>query len=157
MDRFLHILKRIVLVLGFFVLVLMVLAFFYKIKSTSLGESQSSVETNSVESTDLTTEKSYKLFGDIGLLRIQTQDGKTLIIEPYFEYSAHDSAFQEELVKKKVDIGARITAFFAIRTSQQIGELEDAQLKTLILELVNEILTLSHIEKMYCDKYMIMD
>lgn len=102
-------------------------------------------------------EKEKVLFGDLGVLRAKTKDGFTLVVSPYFDYYANDVAFQEELVKKKLEMRKIILEFFTEKTRTEISNLGEEKIKEQILASINEILTLEKIEKLYFEKFIILD
>ncbi|PIE97412.1 MAG: hypothetical protein CR988_08020 [Treponema sp.] len=103
--------------------------------------------------------KDTYLFGDIGVLRAKTSDEKpvSIVIAPYFEYPANDVAFEEELVKKKVDIRTEMLAWFSVRTLEEIKAMSEAKIKQGLLEAVNSLLVMGKVEEIYFEDYVILE
>jgi len=97
------------------------------------------------------------LFGDIGTLRAKTKDNVLIVIAPYFEYDENDTAFQEELVKNKIVMRELIIQFFKQKTKREIQSLGEENIKTEILFSINKILVLEKIEKLYFEKFIILE
>ena len=101
--------------------------------------------------------KTKVLFGDIGTLRAKTKDNVLIVIAPYFEYDENDTAFQEELVKNKIVMRELIIQFFKQKTKLEIQSLGEENIKTEILFSINKILVLEKIEKLYFEKFIILE
>lgn len=149
MEKFFKLLKTISIALACLVFIL---AAFALVKKLKLKNNQPAA------AAEITIEeKNPVLFGDIGTLRAVTKDKATVVITPYIEYDKTDTAFQEELVKKKQDIRETVTAYFSIRTANEIRNTTENQIKTQILDLLNELFTLNKIKKIYFENFLILD
>ena len=106
------------------------------------------------------TAKKHPAFSKIGQLRISTQkdgaESSVVIITPVLEYVAEDESFYEELDKKTNTIRNSIKSYFASMTLKQINQKGENQIKQELLEIVNSILVLQKIEKIYFDDFQIL-
>lgn len=151
MDRLIKVLVSVTLMLVCVTLSLTLVAVLKKSRMTSTSFGQSVSETSNV------FKKEKVLFGDLGVLRAKTKDGFILVVAPYFDYYASDVAFQEELVKKKLKMREIILEFFTQKTKAEISSLGEEKIKEQILTLINELLTLAKIEKLYFEKFIIIE
>lgn len=105
------------------------------------------------------TSKDIAVYPDIGTLRAATADSTpvTVVLTIYFPYSAKDSAFQEELVKKNRAIRRSILEWFSTRTISEIDELGETRVKAALLTEINESLVLGQIDVLYFSDYLIIE
>ena len=95
-----------------------------------------------------------KTFTKLGQLRTSTKpDSKgnfsTVIITPYFEYTADDKDFYEELDKKQLQIKNIITSYISSRTAQELNKKGENTITAELLSQINRILVLQQIQKIY--------
>jgi len=114
----------------------------------------------SVQHTTLNTVllKEHALFGDIGQLRVATVDTPpiTIVLSPFLEYKADDTAFQEELVQKKEILKHTILEYFAIQSAYRISSEPSHSIKEALLPLINAQLVLGKIKNIYFEDFVIL-
>lgn len=102
-------------------------------------------------------------FSEFGQLRAITYpeenaaNGSPVIITPWLSYPANDKAFYEELVQKKMKIRSIITTYFTSRTKSELLQIDEADIKTELLNTINAELVLSKIEGVFFEEYMFLD
>ena len=94
----------------------------------------------------------------LGQIRGATQEGDVLVVvSPWFSYPPDDSAFYEELSKKKLTLQGITRDFFSHRTKQELlGQNED-RVKQELCQKMNEELVLGKITQIYFEDYLFLD
>lgn len=155
MEKLIVILKITVVVLVCIVLSLILIVLVKQ--QPKMPQNISRFETTATSNDSKAFKKTKVLFGDIGTLRAKTKDNVLIVIAPYFEYDENDTAFQEELVKNKIVMRELIIQFFKQKTKREIQSLGEENIKTEILFSINKILVLEKIEKLYFEKFIILE
>lgn len=155
MEKLIVILKITVVVLVCIVLSLILIVLVKP--QPKMSQNISRFETTATSNDSKAFKKTKVLFGDIGTLRAKTKDNVSIVIAPYFEYDENDTAFQEELVKNKIVMRELIIQFFKQKTKREIQSLGEENIKTEILFSINKILVLEKIEKLYFEKFIILE
>lgn len=92
-------------------------------------------------------------------LRSSTRDEKpfSVIVSPYLAYSKTDSAFEEELSKKKRHLQTIIVQFFQTKSYKELKNFSEITIKSILKEQINAQLVLGTIDEVYFDEYIIFD
>ena len=154
-DKLFKLLRGIIIVLIAAIIIGTVIAVVKKTKERASGRQDEESDAGAV----YIPPKEYALYGDLGQLRAVTADNPpiTVILKPFLEYKASDTAFQEELVKNKIVMRELIIQFFKQKTKREIQSLGEGNIKTEILFSINKILVLEKIEKLYFEKFIILE
>ena len=98
-DKLFKLLRSIIIVLIAAIVIGTVAAFVKKTRDRASGRQEEESDAGSA----YIPPKEYALYGDLGQLRAVTADNPpiTVVLKPFLEYKASDTAFQEELVAKK--------------------------------------------------------
>ncbi|WP_230974457.1 hypothetical protein [Treponema vincentii] len=98
-DKLFKLLRIVIIMLIAAIVIGTVVAFVKKTKDRASVRQEEEAEAG----TAYIPPKEYALYGDLGQLRAVTADNPpiTVVIKPFLEYKASDTAFQEELVTKK--------------------------------------------------------
>ncbi|MEL3904069.1 MAG: flagellar basal body-associated FliL family protein [Treponemataceae bacterium] len=155
MEKLVQVLKITVIVLTCIVLSLAAVALLKQPRQTerNVTRFESATSANDVQA----FKKEKVLFGDIGTLRAKTKDNTVIVVSPYFEYNERDLAFQEELVKNKIAMRETILDFFKHKTKAELEKLGEEKIKTAILDSINDMLVMDKIEKLYFEKFIILE
>ncbi len=83
----------------------------------------------------------------------QEQSGTTLIISPYFSYTAGDTEFFEELSRKNTAIKGVIMQYVALRTKAELTARGENGIKEDLRGLINDMLVLNKIQDVYFEEF----
>lgn len=99
------------------------------------------------------------IFSQIGLLRCATGEEPSIpvIINPYFPYPADDRNFFEELAKKNQKIRLIIIDYIATLTHEELLHKGEQNVKTELINLINEQLVLGQIDVLYFSEYIFLE
>lgn len=102
--------------------------------------------------------KEYALYGDLGQLRATTVDTPpiTVVLKPFLEYKASDTALQEELVAKKEAIKHAVLEWFSLESAYRLSTQPPQQIKKVLMEAVNKQLVLGKIRNIYFEEFVIL-
>lgn len=102
--------------------------------------------------------KEEALYGDIGQLRISTIDTPpaTIVLTPFLEYKAADTAFQEELVNKKEILKYSILEWFSIQSAYRLKSEPHETMKRELIKVINAQLLLGKIQNIYFEDFVIL-
>ena len=105
-----------------------------------------------------TPQKEYALYGDFGQLRASTVDKPaiTIVLTPFLEYSAHDTALQEELVTKKDILKKTMLEWFSIQSAYRLSSEAPDYIKMGLIQAINEKLLLGKIRNVYFEDFVIL-
>ena len=78
-------------------------------------------------------------------------------MSPYLAYSKTDSAFEEELSKKKRHLQTIIVQFFQTKSYKELKNFSEITIKSILREQINAQLVLGTIDEVYFDEYIIFD
>lgn len=101
-------------------------------------------------------------FSAIGQLRIRTKsdddsEKAVLVLTPWLEYEETDSAFYEELDRKRLAIRAVFTDYFSSKTKPDILSRSESDIKRELQDEINKKLVLGHISRIYFNDYLFLD
>lgn len=102
--------------------------------------------------------KEYALYGDLGQLRALTADNPpiTVILKPFLEYKADDTAFQEELVAHKEALKKIILNWFSFESAYRLSSAPPQDIKLALMEQINRQLILGKIHNIYFEEFVIL-
>jgi len=102
--------------------------------------------------------KEYALYGDLGQLRAVTADNPpvTVVIKPFLEYKASDTAFQEELVAKKEALKKNILDWFSLESAYRLSSELPQNIKQALMDRINKQLILGTIHNIYFEEFVIL-
>lgn len=102
--------------------------------------------------------KEYALYGDLGQLRASTADNPPIavVLKPFLEYKASDTAFQEELVAKKEVLKKNILTWFSLESAYRLSSQPPQHIKRALMEKINEPLVLGKIRNIYFEEFVIL-
>lgn len=105
-----------------------------------------------------TPSKEYALYGDLGQLRAVTADDPpvTVILKPFLEYKASDTAFQEELVAHKETLKKAIMDWFALESAYRLSSELPQDIKQKLIKWLNGHLILGQIRNIYFEEFVIL-
>ncbi|MBO6177528.1 MAG: hypothetical protein J6O39_08315 [Treponema sp.] len=99
-------------------------------------------------------------YTDFGQIRTQTKSknndtpGTVVVIAPWFSYEKADTELFEELSNKELFIENLISDYFKNFTEDQLIEKGEVEVKTELLELINNNLVLGKIRGIYFQTYI---
>ncbi len=96
------------------------------------------------------------LYSDLGRLRAVTEEKCPVVIFPVLEYNTADLQFQEELVQKKDRLRAVIIGWFSQKSAIELYTMPEQTVKKELLAVVNSILDLSEIRRIYFKEFIIL-
>ena len=102
--------------------------------------------------------KEDALYGDLGQLRAVTADNPpvTVVIKPFLEYKASDTAFQEELVAKKEALKKNILDWFSLESAYRLSSELPQNIKQALMDRINKQLILGTIHNIYFEEFVIL-
>ncbi len=80
-----------------------------------------------------------------------------VVITPWFSYYEHDSAFYEELSRKRLLISGIITTYISEHTKTQLLQIGEEKIKAELLQLINAQLSLGKIENVFFTDYIFLE
>lgn len=111
------------------------------------------------------SEDSETAYFELGALRILTGSTETdedseqplLVISPWLAYSAGDTVFYEELVRKRGIIKGIFMNYFSQRTKNQLLSETEQKIEVVIKDEINEQLSLGQISDIYFTDYIFLE
>lgn len=102
--------------------------------------------------------KEYALYGDLGQLRALTADNPpvTVVLKPFLEYKASDTAFQEELVSHKGLLKQTILDWFSLESAYRLSSELPQDIKQALMSCINRQLVLGQIHNIYFEEFVIL-
>jgi len=102
--------------------------------------------------------KEYALYGDLGQLRAVTADNPpvTVVLTPFLEYKASDTAFQEELVAKKDRLKKAILDWFSLESAYRLSSEPPQDIKQALMERIDAQLVLGRLHNIYFEEFVIL-
>lgn len=102
--------------------------------------------------------KEYALYGDLGRIRAVTADNPpiTVVLKPFLEYKASDTAFQEELVAKKELLKKSVLDWFALESAYRLSSELPQNVKQSLIQRLNGLLILGKIHNIYFEEFVIL-
>ena len=153
-DKLFKLLRSIIIVLIVIIVIGTVIAF---VKKTKERVSERQNEEPAGEAVYIPP-KEYALYGDLGQLRAVTADNPpiTVILKPFLEYKASDTAFQEELVAKKEVLKNNILDWFSLESAYRLSSELPQDIKQALMERINKQLVLGSIHNIYFEEFVIL-
>ena len=101
----------------------------------------------------------YSVFSDFGRLRTFTADNPQIpvVVLPFISYKTENSFLYEELCQKQRKIRTIILQFFTKKTQKELFSIGEEVIKSEILKLINEELTMGKIEALYFEEYIFLE
>lgn len=153
-DKLFKLLRSIVIILIAVIVIGTVIAFVKKTKENSSDRDDEGGNTGR----SYIPPKEYALYGDLGQLRAVTVDNPpiTVILKPFLEYKASDTAFQEELVAKKEALKKNILDWFSLESAYRLSSELPQDIKQALIERINKQLVLGKIHNIYLEEFVIL-
>ena len=101
----------------------------------------------------------YSVFSDFGRLRTSTADNPQIpvVVLPFISYKTENTFLYEELCQKQRKIRTIILQFFTKKTQKELFSIGEEVIKSEILKLINEELTMGKIEALYFEEYIFLE
>ena len=101
----------------------------------------------------------YSVFSDFGRLRTSTADNPQIpvVVLPFISYKTENTFLYEELCQKQRKIRTIILQFFTQKTQKELFSMGEEVIKSEILKLINEELTMGKIEALYFEEYIFLE
>lgn len=101
-------------------------------------------------------------FDLIGILRItvsssENNERHVMVLAPWLEYDKNDAALYEELDRKLVGIKAIFNNYFSSRTKDELLAKSEEEIKTELLQQINDILVLGKVSRIYFKDYIFLN
>ena len=80
-----------------------------------------------------------------------------MIISPWLAYPAGDTVFYEEIARKQGVIKSIFTSYFSMRTRDQILSETEEKIIEVLMEEINEKLSLGKISNIYYTDYLFLE
>ena len=153
-DKLFKLLRGIIIVLIAAIIIGTVIAVVKKTKERASGRQDEESDAGAV----YIPPKEYALYGDLGQLRAVTADNPpiTVVIKPFLEYKASDTAFQEELVTKKEALKKSILDWFSLESAYRLSSELPQDIKQTLMERINKQLVLGKIHNIYFEEFVIL-
>ena len=153
-DKLFKLLRSIIIVLIAAIVIGTVIAFVKKAKEQTSGRQDEDSETGAA----YIPPKEYALYGDLGQLRAVTADNPpiTVVLKPFLEYKASDTAFQEELVAKKEALKKSILDWFSLESAYRLSSELPQDVKLALIDRINKQLVLGKIHNIYFEEFVIL-
>ncbi len=101
----------------------------------------------------------YSVFSDFGRLRTFTSDNPQIpvVVLPFLSYKTENTFLYEELCQKQRKIKSIILQFFTQKTQKELFSVGEEKIKTEILNLINDELSMGKIEALYFEEYIFLE
>ena len=101
----------------------------------------------------------YSVFSDFGRLRTSTADNPQIpvVVLPFISYKTENSFLYEELCQKQRKIKTIILQFFTQKTQKELFSMGEEIVKSELLKMINEELTMGKIEALYFEEYIFLE
>ena len=101
----------------------------------------------------------YSVFSDFGRLRTSTADNPQIpvVVLPFISYKTENSFLYEELCQKQRKIRTIILQFFTQKTQNELFSMGEEIVKSELLKMINEELTMGKIEALYFEEYIFLE
>ena len=101
----------------------------------------------------------YSLFSDFGRLRTYTCDNPQIpvVILPFLSYQTENTFLYEELCQKQRKIKSIILQYFTQKTQEELFSLGEETVKTQILTLINNEVSMGKIESIFFEEYIFLE
>lgn len=120
-------------------------------------------ENTELQSLNKKSEKKISTYTGLGTIRAVTKIeededfGTAIVMTPWFSYTEDDSAFFEELSRKRVPIIGIITNYFSSKTYSQLQKINEEKIKADLLNLINNQLSLGKISQIYFTDFIFLN
>ena len=153
-DKLFKLLRSIIIVLIAAIVIGTVAAFVKKTRDRASGRQEEESDAGSA----YIPPKEYALYGDLGQLRAVTADNPpiTVVLKPFLEYKASDTAFQEELVAKKEVLKNNILDWFSLESAYRLSSELPQDIKQALMKRINKQLVLGSIHNIYFEEFVIL-
>ena len=153
-DKLFKLLRSIIIILIAIIVLGTVMAFVKKTKDRASDRQDGRSESEAA----YIPPKEYALYGDLGQLRAVTADNPpvTVVIKPFLEYKASDTAFQEELVAKKEALKKNILDWFSLESAYRLSSELPQNIKQALMDRINKQLILGTIHNIYFEEFVIL-
>ena len=153
-DKLFKLLRSIIIVLIAAIVIGTVAAFVKKTRDRASGRQEEESDAGSA----YIPPKEYALYGDLGQLRAVTADNPpiTVVIKPFLEYKASDTAFQEELVANKEALKKNILDWFSLESAYRLSSELPQNIKQALMDRINKQLILGTIHNIYFEEFVIL-
>lgn len=84
-------------------------------------------------------------------------NGVSLVVTPWFSYTADDSEFFEELSRKSSRIKSTISMYFSRHTYEELKNMGENQIKKELLSEINAQLSLNKVQGLYFSEYLFLE
>ena len=84
-------------------------------------------------------------------------DGVSLIVTPWFSYTAGDTEFFEELSRKSPELRSVIVVYFHGHAYPELKKIGERKIKDQLLEEINSKLVLNRINEIYFSEYVFFE
>ncbi len=119
---------------------------------------------NEISSLNKKTENKVAAYTDLGQIRAVTkpenpdenESSIAVVITPWLSYPEGDTVFFEELSRKRLVIKGIIQTFFSDHTQKELQILTEPVIKNLLLEEINQKLSLGKISAVYFSEYIFL-
>lgn len=119
---------------------------------------------NEISSLNKRTDNRVAAYTDLGQIRAVTkpEDNKdkessiAVVITPWLSYPEGDTVFFEELSRKRLVIKGIFQTFFSDHTQKELQTLTEPVIKNLLLEEINQKLSLGKISAVYFSEYIFL-
>lgn len=154
-------LNKILLIIIYF-LAVMIVTSTITIFAMRRAKPKKSPSPNRIEKSSLGNEK-LSSFTGIKRIRAVTApdekhaDGVSLIITPWFSYTAGDTEFFEELSRKSPELRSVIVVYFHGRAYPELKKIGERKIKDQLLEEINSKLVLNRIKEIYFSEYVFFE
>ena len=151
-DTLFKLLRGVILVLIAVIAAGTLIAFFKSVRTTEMPQEKESAAGVYVPP------KEYALYGDLGQLRATTADNPpvTVVLKPFLEYKASDTAFQEELVSHKEVLKQTILDWFSLESAYRLSSELPQEIKQALITCINRRLVLGQIHNIYFEEFVIL-
>ena len=101
----------------------------------------------------------YSVFSDFGRLRTFTSDKPQIpvVVLPFLSYKTENTFLYEELCQKQRKIKSIILQFFTQKTQKELFSMGEEIVKSQILLLINNELSMGKIEALYFEEYIFLE
>lgn len=101
----------------------------------------------------------YSVFSDFGRLRTSTADNPQIpvVVLPFISYKTENTFLYEELCQKQRKIRTIILQFFTQKTQNELFSMGEEIVKSELLKMINEELTMGKIEALYFEEYIFLE
>ena len=101
----------------------------------------------------------YSVFSDFGRLRTCTADKPQIpvVVLPFLSYKTENTFLYEELCQKQRKIKSIILQFFTQKTQKELFSMGEEIVKSQILLLINNELSMGKIEALYFEEYIFLE